>query len=157
MKRYIWIVLVCLILMGWTSTLSETKEAWVLCQPDSYVNIRTKPKSKSKILGRRECGEKVELDGKVKNGFAHCINLALEDTEGWISTGYLVYSEPKAENCATEITSKGRVACRRSVDGKRRCWVKNGTPITVHYSSAEWSVTDKGFIKTKYLILGDEE
>jgi hypothetical protein len=130
-------------------------ECWVLCQPDSYVNVRAKPKKTSEEVGYFECGAKILTDGKVKNGYLHIFGFMFEVSEGWIHKGYIVYDEPYFpifEN--TTIESNGRVAARRTVNGEKRCWLKNGQAIKVYMVSDEWSVTNKGFVKTKFIDLG---
>ena len=147
MKRIIAAAIFAVLLFS--CAFAET--AWVLCQPDSYVNIRQNPSSRSAIIGRYECGDEVEVSGKKKNGFMRCSGLSLEETDGWISAGYLVYSKPEPVFQHVTVHSNGRVACRKTVDGSRRCWVKDGDIVKVFYRSDEWSVTDRGFIRTEYV------
>lgn len=126
-------------------------EVWVLCQPDSYVNIRPFANKKQIPCGYMECGWKAETNGETKNGYLYLDSVGTESNTGWVKKGYIVYSEPVIITVETNIYSKGRVACWRSIGGKRRCWAKDGDSITVHAVSEEWSVTNKGFVKTKYL------
>lgn len=134
---------------------SEDTDCWILCQPDSFVYARTLPKKKSAELGRLECGDHIYTDGKTKNGFLHIYGLSFESDEGWVHKGYVVYGEPyKPFITETHILSNGRVNARKTVNGKRRCWLKNGTKIRVYMASEEWSITNKGFVKTKYIDLG---
>ena len=143
------IIITMLVLMAGTCLADE---CWVLCQPDSYVNVRESASRKSSVIGMYTCGDKLYTDGETKNGFIHCVNLALELTEGWVHSGYIVYDEPYYPGFQdATISSKGRVACRRTINGDRRCWAKNGTEIKVYMMSYEWSVTNKGFIKTEYI------
>jgi len=137
---------------------AEQEEVWVLCNPDSFVNVRTKPSTRSMILGSAYCGDRIVIDGKTKNGYIHCIDLSLEMSEGWIHSGYIVYDKPdcsKILQCS--IQSDGRVAARKTIDGKRNKWVKKNSTVTVYAVSAEWCVTNKGFIKTEYINLGEEK
>ena len=130
-------------------------ECWILCQPDSYVNIRLNPKKKSIEVGRLECGDPIFTDGKTKNGFLHVYGFTFEVGEGWVHKGYVVYDEPfKPVQYDTTVNSNGRVAARRTINGQRRCWLKDGQAIKVYMASEEWSVTNKGFVKTKFLNLG---
>ena len=97
-----------------------------------------------------ECGWHAETEGKTKNGYLY-ISMSNEDGYGWIYKGYVVYSEPVIITFETNIYAKGRVACWRSIGGTRRCWAKPGDVVVVYAVSEEWAVTNKGFIKTKYL------
>ena len=126
------------------------EDVWVLCQPDSYVNTRPYANKKQEPNGYMECGWHAETEGKTKNGYLY-ISMSNEDGYGWIHKGYVVYSEPVIMTFETNIYSQGRVACWRSIGGNRRCWAHEGDVVIVYAVSKEWSVTNKGFIKTKYL------
>lgn len=124
---------------------------WVLCQPDSYVNVREFAKKGNNEIGIMECGDAAYTDGRTKRGFLYLCGVANELGCGWIHKGYIVYAEPVIVTFETNIYSNGRVACWRSIEGTRRCWVNEGDTVTVYAVSDEWSVTNRGFIKTKYL------
>lgn len=135
----------------------EYTECWVLCQPDSYVNARLNPKKKSAEIGRLECGDNFYTDGKTMNGYVHCFGVG-EWGEGWVHKGYVVYTKPyKPSTQLKKVESNGRVAARRTIDGARRCWLKNEQTIKVYMISEEWSVTNQGFVKTKFIESGIED
>ena len=142
---FIWLAIILLVSSAYADTV------WVLCQPDSYVNIRQFPSKKHQASGRMECGWDAETNGKSQNGYLYLSSVGTEDGCGWINKGYIIYSEPIVKTFDTNIYSKGRVACWRSIGGKRRCWIKPGAVITVYAVSEEWSITNKGFVRTKYL------
>jgi translation initiation factor IF-1 len=150
----IWVYSYC-----WQAGLCEEtiQQAWVICQPDSYVNIRERASGRSGVLGRFESGTPILTDGEEKNGFTHLVGLPLEEEEGWIHSGYIVYGEPEEKNAHYRIRSNGRVAARRSIDGKRRRWMRNGDRVTVYRASKVWAVTNQGFIQTKYLEEEEEQ
>ena len=154
MKKLIALALLIALIFSFTSANTEKKytQAWVLCQPDSYINVRAFPKKTSEVIGRLFSGDYIYVDGKTKKGFAHC-DVAVEGGEGWVYKGFLVYSEPIPDGHVYPIEAKGRVACRRDVNGTRRCWVHNGDPVRVYMISDEWCLTNKGFIKTKFIDL----
>ena len=132
----------------------EEVECWIMCQPDSWVYARQSPSKKGTELGRLELGDKVYTDGKVKNGYLHVIDLWFEMQEGWVKKGYVVYDKPYRPVIAeTTVRSNGRVAARTTINGKRRRWLKDGQQIKVYMISEEWSVTNQGFVKTKFLNL----
>ena len=133
----------------------ETRiRCWVLCQPDDYVNIRDKASTIGHKIGRAEVGDSFMTDGKVKDGFLH-VYCSLEESEGWIYLGYIVFDEPEQIGELWVVESNGRVACRKCVDGARRCWVIDGSTLTVRYIAGEWAITDKGFIKTEFIRKGE--
>lgn len=126
-----------------------TENVWVLCQPDSFVYIRERPSGRSQEAGRAECGDVFETEGKKTNGFLH-VYAAVEAGEGWISLGYIVWEKPEPVFETRHIKSRGRVNARRTIGGKRRCWLKDGDEIKVYWM-AEWAVTNKGFVKAEYI------
>lgn len=153
MKRLLLIINAALLIgMAAITVSSAESEYFIMCQPDSFVNVREAPRSGSHIIGYLELGEKITSDGQKKSGFIHAVDLHTESGEGWISIGYLVDDKPQIETSKAWIESKGRVACRRAIGGDRRSWLKNGDELVLYASSAEWSVTDKGFIKTEFII-----
>lgn len=136
-----------------TSSAEEYIEGYILCKPNDYINIRPFPNKKGEAIGRMECGMIVHLDGKQKNGFLHCVDLSLEQTEGWVHKGYVVYDEPKLINQNAFVISRGRLAARKTVNGKRSKWLKPMTSIRIYYLSEEWAITNYGYVKSEYLEL----
>ena len=129
-----------------------TTTMWIMCQPGDYVHARSGPSTKRESLGRLETGDHVEVDGRTKHGFAHVQELGLEESDGWIYAGYLIDEEPRdARGMVYTVTANGRVACRKCIDGERRCWVVDGSQVKVYWYTSEWAVTNKGFIMTMYL------
>ena len=136
-----------------SSSSAETISVWVMCQPKDYINVRESPSRKSSIAGRFDPGDELSTDGKTKNNYLH-INTSLEDKDAWIHSGYVVYDEPVflGGRLAT-VVSNGRLAARKYIGGKVRKWLYNGDELKVYYMSEEWSVTNKGFVKTQYIEL----
>jgi len=136
---------------------SETEDAYIICNPESIVNIHANPKKKSAVEGGFYAGTLIHLDGKKKNGFYHCVNVSNETGEGWVSSKYVVFDEPTFPNCQAIVVSKGRLAARASVNGKRIRWLKPGNTVFIYCQTEEWAVTDKGYVKTEYLeVIGDK-
>lgn len=131
---------------------AETTDGWILCQPDSFVNVREWPRKTSRKTGFLELGEQIRTDGETKNGFLHIVRCTTESGDGWVSCGYVVSDQPQVETCRAWIDSAGRVACRRATNGERRKWLHGGDELTLYACSAEWSVTSEGFVRTEYLI-----
>ena len=148
MKRLMSCILCIAILL--ISTVSVADTVWVLCQPDSYVNIRAVASGRSKIEGYALCGDSLETDGKTQRGFLH-IYAPIEACDGWVSLGYIVWNEPHAVNAQYYICSPYRVAIRKTIGGERRKWAYALDELQVYWMSTEWSVTNKGFVKTEYL------
>lgn len=139
---------------GWLGANAE--EVWTLCNTESYVNIRSRASGRSFILGYAECGDYFTTDGKIRNGFLH-VNAPTDTGDGWIYLGYIVYDPPFLPEADTYIVkSNGRVATRQTIDGKRNRWLKSGAEVVVYALSEEWASTNRGFVKTQYLIPKDD-
>lgn len=124
---------------------------WVICQPGSEVLIREKPGKRAEVVGAAAGGSRMRTDWREKNGWLHLVDVNNETGEGWISERYIVFTEPEKVDGEMVITGKGRVACRKWIDGKRSGWIQPGQTVTVYWKSDEWAVTSRGFIKSEYL------
>ena len=127
---------------------------YVLCM--DYVNARVSPNKKQEPIGRFETGDVVYTDGKKKNGYLHCVNLDFEETEGWVFAGYLTEDKPEAVWRNATIVSKGRLAARKYVGGKRTRWLQSGATVNVYYWSDDWCLTNCGYVQSQYLELEGE-
>lgn len=147
------LILMALIVILCTVASAERiqEEVWVLCMPDSDVNVRDKPKKTGQIFGGAMCGACMWTDNVKKNGYLHVLELASEEAEGWISARYIVYDVPVEVNAVMEIRSDGRVACRRWINGKINSWIMNGDRLTVYWMSPSWAVTSRGYIRSEFL------
>ena len=144
MKRVL-IILVCL-LLAFSTAWADT--VFVLCQPDSFVYVRAFPKKGSEMAGYAELGDALETDGITRNGFLLVYGF---EGDAWINKGFVTDSPVTIVTLKTQIMSKGRVACRRSINGTRRKWLKNGSEVVIFAFADDWAITDKGFIQTQYL------
>lgn len=161
MKKKIPIIILILIVIAidiycLTARGEEIKEGWIVCQPDSCVNIRSKPKKSSEAFGELELCDKIYTDGKVVNGYLHCVDLPAETTEGWVSKVYVVYDEPHKPKYQLRniIVEQGKVAARRTIGGKVRRWLHSGDMIYVYAITKEWCVTSEGFVMTEFIDNG---
>ena len=145
------VLVVCLLIIIAIMDSARADVKFILCRPKTEINVRMFPKWDGEIIGHLYFGDSVELDGKVRNGFAHVIGLGFEETEGWIYKGLLVDTPPIAFQGKDQIISKGRVAARQYIGGKRNKWLRSGREVVVYAISQEWSITDQGYIQTKYL------
>lgn len=151
------VMLVVFILTGLSAGRSEERvQAWIICQPNDYINVREKAKKKSDVIGRMDPGDWIMTDGEKKNGFMHVYG-GFEQPDAWIFAGYVTTEEPEWKDRDGEIDSKYRVACRKWMDGPRRRWVRDGDRVHVYWQTGTWSVTNRGFIKTEYIILQAED
>lgn len=129
-----------------------TIRVWIMCQPGDWVNARKAPSTRSDSVARMETGDSFEIDGRAKNGFMFSPNLPCENGEAWIYAGYIVTEEPQNACGRTyTIETNGRVACRKYIEGPRRCWVVNGSTVKVYAYTSEWAVTSKGFVQSRYI------
>lgn len=127
---------------------------YVLCS--DFVYARSTPNKKQEPIGRLEPGDEVVVDGRNKNGYYHCVDLTFEQSEGWVYGGYLIYDKPEPVGQTATIVSYGRLAARKYVNGKRTRWLKSGAKLKVLYWTDSWSLTDCGYVQSKYLELDGE-
>lgn len=130
----------------------ELTEMFVICQPDSFVNIRARASKHAYLEGRLYLGDSVFVDA-WHGSWAHCVNLGCEAGEGWVNVGYLAEMEPDVLVEAVQMrTTKANVNTRYCIGGKRRsCLRKRGTVVTVCAISDEWAVTNVGLIQANLL------
>ena len=151
MKRIVCIMLCLAAILACFSASSEDKRVFILCNPKTPVNVRRMPKKGADISGRLEFGDWVITDGKEKNGYLHVCGIT-ENGDGRVFAGYVVDDEPvKAEKAWGNIATTGRVKTYRWINGKQNGWVNVCDEVKIFGMSEEWSVTDHGYIRTKYL------
>lgn len=139
----------------WDAEGSVT-DAYIICQPGDYINVREKPGMKAEVIAMFDPGDRFWTDGKTRNGFLHVVNMAAEIVEGWVSERYVVYDKPEEINRRAVVNSQYKLAARKYIGGKVRKWLKKGDAVTVFWYSEEWCVTNIGFVKTEYLELEGE-
>lgn len=129
-----------------------TYSAWVMCQPDSRVNIRARPGFDGDVAGYAYPMDRLTCDGVTKDGWAHVVNPPCDAADGYVYVGYLTVEEP--EDCQgrmMRVEADGRVAVRSHMCGERVMWVHPGAEVEVYQMAEEWAVTSLGFIRSKYL------
>lgn len=130
----------------------EMTEYWVLCQPDSYVTIRSGPGKNYQGEGRAYAGDNFFSDGVKKGSYIHMVNVPNELGEGWISDKYLTVFEPEVyEESEIRTVNVKTLNCRTCIGGSRRGVLKKGAQVKVYLMSDDWSVTNKGYIQSKFL------
>lgn len=139
----------------WDAEGSVT-DAYIICQPGDYINVREKPGMKAEVIAMFDPGDRFWTDGKTRNGFLHVVNMAAEIAEGWVSERYVVYDKPEEINRRAVVNSQYKLAARKYIGGKARLWLRKGDAVTVFWHSDEWCVTNMGFVKTEYLELEGE-
>lgn len=134
---------------------ADENEYYIICKPESEVNVRESAKLKSKIVACVFFGQKVISDGKEKNGFVHVVGLCAESDNGWIYKGLLARDRPIASEGYAQVFKAENVACRKyaSTDSKVLKRLSAGTNVKVYAISEEWCVTEYGFIMTEFLTL----
>lgn len=148
-------VIVAVLLLFGIAYADETY--YVICDPDSFVYIREFPKKNSREAGFLYYGDSVEVDGKKRNGYWHVVSVNTEMGDGWVKGLFLDDDEPMIMSTTSYlVVSRGRLAARNGVNGKRIAWLKPGTKIKVYGMSEEWAVTNRGYVKAEYLeVVGE--
>lgn len=150
MKKIIALILLLILLPILSIALARAETRYVLVQDE--LNVRARPSLGSHVHGRLFTGDSVEVS-KTYNGWCYLEGLHSEEGVGWVSGKYVV-SDPVTEmsDSVAVIQASGRVAIRDCVDGKRIAWAHPGDVVSVYGMSDSWSVTDRGYVKTEYLV-----
>lgn len=149
-KRIIAIILLITAVYAAGTALSEDYKVFILCNPESHVNVRRSPKNGSEKTGWVMFADAVLTDGKTKNGYLHVIGIT-EDGEGWIKAGYTVKDQPVKVKAWAAVSASGRVMSYRNAGKNRIGWVPLLAEMKVYALSDEWAVTSRGYIRRKYL------
>jgi len=135
---------------------SNCEEIYVLCSRSGYVTLRSAPRKNGIPFGGASCGAKLKTDGKRKNGFIHIVDVAAEESSGWISEEFIVHDEPELLEQNAFVVSIGRLAARKNIGGKVRRWLKPMTEVFIIYRTEEWCLTNCGYVRTQFLELKGE-
>lgn len=148
MKRLLAAVIALTLIFGSASA----QVCWVMC--DGYVNVRARPGKGSMSVGFLDACDDFETDGTVRNGFVLAQNVG-EGGDNWIFAGYVSSEKPEAVNGRYVCTARTRAACRRWINGPRISgkagWIYCGSNVRVYYRTSEWSVTNRGYIRSEWL------
>lgn len=156
MKKIVALILLLTAISGCFTALADDYKVFAFCNPKTPVNVRRTPKKGSPITGRLDFGDSVTTDGEKKNGFLHVYGIT-EDGEGWIFAGNLITDPPvKTERTWASVAASGRVMTYRWIEGKKNGWINVGDDVKVIALSEDWAVTNKGYIRTKYLEVWQE-
>lgn len=143
-------VMLVILLMATAAAQAESY-GWVMCQPDSQVNIRQNPSKHSEIVAHAFAGDRITLTGRKKGKWLHCI-YPCENGEGWIRRDYISEDEPEDIQTGIFQIIGDEVNVRYSAGGKIFRKLDYGTTVRVSMVTAEWSVTEYGFIQTRFLM-----
>ena len=131
---------------------------YVICS-DSYVNVRERPSTKAKIGGRLDFGDEVQVSELVEDRSGtewYRVEAVTEQGCGYVCANYLTTAKPERVDKTATVSASGRVAVYRRVNGSRKTWVKSGAQVRIRIQSDAWCLTDKGWIRTEYLIFEPE-
>lgn len=151
MKKLLAVFLLLTAICACFTAIAEDYLVFILCNPKTPVIVRKTPKKGSAETGRLDFGDDVWTDGRTKNGYLHVIGVT-EAGDGWVFAGNTVTDQPeRLTGARANIAATGRVMTYRWVNGKKNGWLDIGAQVTVYAVSDEWAVTNKGYIRTKYL------
>jgi len=149
----IWLMIQC---VDWLGGQVKAEKMWVICSPDDVLLVRESPKKTAQATSELTPGTAVETSGKVRNGYTKLTDMASESEVGWVRSVYLVDEAPEYIGRTATVVSKGRLAARRCIGGERIRWLKPGSTVTVWFRTSEWSVTDRGYVQSRFLQVDGE-
>ena len=151
------VVVVITIMVVIISTGIAEDTYFVMCNPESHVNVHSKAKKSSEVIAWLHFGTEVTVD-KEYNGFCHVIDLMGEETSGWVSKKYLDIWEPMDDvEGIYLVVADGRVAIRNAINGKVKAWLQPGESVEVFAMTAEWAIVNKGFVRAEFLVEVEDE
>ena len=150
MKRVIVCIICFSLIFACFTALGDEYRVFILCNPQSHVNVREWPKKGSAKTGWIMFGDSVLTDGKKKNGYLHVIGIT-ESGEGWIKAGYAIPDQPVEVKATAAVSASGRVMSYRNAGKNKLGWVPLLAEMKVYALSEEWAVTSRGYIRRKYL------
>ena len=62
-----------------------------------------------------------------------------------------VDDKPLIEKCNGTIAANGRVMSWRRINNGKNCWLNICDQVKIYARSEEWAVTNKGYVRMKYL------
>lgn len=133
---------------------AEEYTMYAICT-DSFVNVREKPSTKSKVGGYLDFGWDATVIDQVtdKSGTLwYKVKDITEQGYGWVCGYYMVSDKPERTKVEATVKANGRVALYSRINGKRKSWLKPGQKLTVTIKSDEWCYISKGgYVQTEYL------
>ena len=152
MKRILSLILALILALSLITAGAEEFTLWVMCKPNTYVNVRYTPKKNGQICGYLDSGDSFTSDGEVRNGFISALDAG---EGGWVSEKYVVDEEPVIVNEYYICVALNRAACRQWINGPRikgkLGWIKNGVRVKVYMITGEWALTARGYIRSEWL------
>ena len=132
-----------ILIVAWGFADEGGLDAWVICQPGQSVYLYEEPSGAAESAGRCGATDRIRLDGKYQDGYAHC-------DRGWISVRCLVTDKPEWDN-GNWYTVKESTVAWTGFECEHPGTIAKGTMLQVFWRSAEYCVTTRGMIRTKDL------
>ena len=95
MKKLLSVLIVVMMAVGlMIPVFASAEDRWVNCANGKKLNLRAEPQAHAKLVGRIECGKKVEvLDANAAKGWAR-VRVEGTGATGYVSTKFLVSKKP---------------------------------------------------------------
>lgn len=141
-----------------TSMPARSETMYAMCR--SHINVRAWASKKSTIEGRLHCGDAIETEKTVRRGglrWFYCTDLPCEISNGYVCADYFCDSPVTECDSYATITASGRVAVRKSINGKRIRWAKPGARIHVLAYCDDWILSTRGYIRREFVLLDEEQ
>lgn len=123
---------------------------FVLCNPSSYIYVRTEPSKNGSVCGYLNCGDAVTLDGEEKGQWLHIVDTCF-DGDAWVSGRYVVGIKVSVFEKPVEMRARAKVRVRNYVGGKVTKTLIKGDIVKVYAYSEQCCLTNRGYVVTKYL------
>lgn len=159
MKYFFMLSILLLFMFFPSASIGESEEpveCYILCNPETYINIRTEPNKHSIAGGWAGCGDSVYPTGKTKGKWSQIVSTFDGYDYLWVITDYIVPDQPERIT-GYVITTADKVHIRKTPGGDSNGRVKKGTRIRAYARSHDWICTNRGYISTEFVIMEDDE
>lgn len=146
-KLILALIIIAIIAILSVSVAHADHMGFILCNPDTTVNMRFEPRKTGTVVACMECGDPVRLDGGKYGEWLHVVTG--DENGAWVHQGYVVDIKVTVET--RQARAKTKVRTRNMVRGRLTGTLRKGQEVTVYAYSEECCFTSKGYIKTKYL------
>lgn len=133
-----------------------------------YVNVRTEPSTKGKIVGKIYSGAVAQILSVVDGEDGDWFQIVSGDVEGYIKAEFFIYGDAAADVIDNYVTRYATVIARRlnvrkepSVEAARVGYIDNGERVKILENQGEWlkvQYTEEttGYVSAEYVTISEE-
>lgn len=133
-----------------------------------YVNVRTEPSTKGKIVGKIYSGAVAQIQSVVDGEDGDWFQIVSGDVEGYIKAEFFIYGDAAADVIDNYVTRYATVIARRlnvrkepSVEASRVGYIDNEERVKILENLGDWlkvQYTEEttGYVSAEYVTISEE-